>query len=1255
MRFGDQSLESLPPQAVSLLSYLIVHRDRPQTRDLLAGRFWSELSEDRARKRLSNSLWQIKNATKAAGIPELLIATPSSIRVTTEYAISVDFEDFESQLTEFDREIRTRQLRGVLADRLSAVVDEYPGDFLSGHYDDWIEPERTRISDRYHGALGHLINLHKSRSQYEVALRFAVTLVQQEPLREDLHQEVMRLHALLGQASAAQRQFDICRRFLESELGVEPSAETIELMERIRTDAPSPAANDSQSPGTAAQLVGRLRELTILRGRVDELVNGAGGVVLVEGDPGIGKTRLMEEFIDAADWRGVRILQAGHTELSKMRPYEALREVLAPTVTGIRGEHLMEVVEPVWLRQASEVLPELERLIDGLDANMPLNPDEEPSRMSEALARVILAQGGLNPTLIVLEDIHWCDDDSMQVLGQLGTRLARSGVLLCLTYRRFEAEQSHSVWSGISKLEALASGSRLVVGPLNNSEVRELIAAEAGPTGPRGSTVSELVELTDGNPLYILESLRNPGVTQFDGADNDERLGALELPAAVVQSMERRVRSQEPENLAVLQALATIAEPAPSRLVAEIAGLERRVTLEALNSVSDQGFVLDDEAGSCRFAHDQTRRVVYALMSATECAATHRRIYEAMERRALDQEGTPDSGQLAYHARLAGRMADAHHWHLVAAREALAVSGYRTAADHFGQADDAAEELRLPMADRAKDLLAFESALDVLGRRSEQTMLLKRLREVDLPLAAELALVEREVSLLINTDKPGEGAKLALSFVEQAKTAGESYGGLLTAVALARFRAGDFKGALAPAAEALDAANNAADRIAADTIIGKASVNLLDYEAGEEHLSRAAAEAKAIGDHRGEIEALNYLAGAKSKLGRYAEAHQLFTTTLELSRSIGYRMGEGASLVNLATSSMDRGQGGRALENFVDASEVFGSLDLGRGEAFVKLNSAILNHRLLGDDTAAADLASSAAVYFRSVGDNSHECLAMCALSSVDRRHGRRRLARRRLNDLMSRADTEDDIYGEVEVRRVLAKLDMDAGDWRAATVHLDRILQLADQYPLETVLPNALANRAYACVKLDDLARAATLGSRAMELNTTDTEETHLTAWLCGTVLQSLGDDEGAAHQFRLAFELLTTSLVGVPPDLVERSWSSVQEHVQILEDYERRFVSTIEVQVPALDAPMGRPLHSDEYVEVTLTVTQPSDWTVEQMAKRRQTRIQRVIGEAERQGGSLRVADLAEILAVSERTIKRDIAGLRGLGVPLRTRKGS
>ncbi|MGH1489156.1 MAG: AAA family ATPase [Acidimicrobiales bacterium] len=1258
--FGEYALESLPPQAVSLLSYLIVHRERPQTRDLLAGRFWSELPEDRARKRLSNSLWQIKNATSAAGIPELLVATPSSVQVTSDHPISVDSEDFENQLVEFEREIRTRQLRGVLADRLSAVVAEYPGDFLSGHYDDWIEPERARISDRYHGALGHLINLHKSRSQYDVALRFAATLVQQEPAREDLHREVMRLHALLGQASAAQRQFDVCRRVLKSEVGVEPSAETVELMERIKTDAPPPAPKELQADPSSSALIGRSGELALLRGRVDELVNGAGGVVLVEGNPGIGKTRLMEELVEAAEWRGIRVLQAGHSELSKMRPYEALREVLVTTVTGLRAEHLMEVVEPVWLRQAAEVLPELSRLIDGGDSNMPLHPDEEPSRMSEALARVILAQGGLGSTLVVLEDIHWCDDDSMQVLGQLGSRLARSGVLLCLTYRRFEAEQSHSVWSGISKLEALASASRLVVGPLNDAEVRELIAVEAGPAGPRGSSVAELVEQTDGNPLYILESIRNPGNTIYDDDQDDTSLGSLELPATVVKSLERRINALDGEKLAVLRALATLAEPAPSRMVAEIAGLERRITLEALSAVSGQGFVVDDESGICRFTHDQTRRVVYALMQADERAAIHLRIYEAIEREAIEREAlqgasTRHSEQLAYHARLAGRMSDAHRWHLVAAQEALAVNGYRTAADHFGQADDAAEELGLDMVVRAKDLLAFESALDVLGRRSEQTMLLKRLREVDLPLPTELALAEREVWLLINTDKPGEGARLALGFIDRAKQAGEAYDGLLTAVAVARYRAGEYKRAVDHATEAMQVATDSAAMVAAETILGKALVDLLDYETGEQHLARAAAEAETIGDHRGKIEALNYQAGAKSRVGRFADAQQLFATTLELSRAIGYRMGEGASLVNLASSSMARGQGGRALEYFADATEVFGSLDLGRGEAFVKLNSANLNHKLLGDDAVAADLASSAAVYFRSVGDTPLECLAMCVLSSVDRRHGRRRLARRRLNDLLARASADTDAYGEVEVRRVLSKLDMDGGDWRAAIVHLDRILELAETYSLETVLPSALANRAYASLMLEDLPRASTFGNRAMELNTADTEETHLTAWLCGTVFHKLGDEAVASAQFSLAHELLTTSLVGVPQDLVERSWSTVQEHVQILEAYERRFVSTVEMQVPAIDAPMGRALHSNEYVDVVLTVTEPQDWTVEQLTKRRQRRIQRLTEEAEEQGGLIRIVDLADALSVSDRTIKRDIAGLRDRGVSLRTRKSS
>lgn len=1248
VRFGEFTLGSLPPQAVSLLSYLIVHRDRPQTRDLLAGRFWSELPEDRARKRLSNSLWQIKDAAAASNLPTLLMSTPNSVQFTQEYDIEVDSEEFEAQLAECERELRTRQLRGILADRLAAVVAGYPGDFLSGHYHDWIEPERDRIRDRYHGALVHLIQLYKSRSQYDVALRFAATLVKQEPLREDLHREVMRLHALLGQTPAAERQFAICSQILLAELGVEPSAETVELIERIRTDAPSQALRELTVDREPTALIGRSQELSVLLGRADELLNGSGGVVLVEGDPGIGKTRLIEEFVEAADWRGLRVLSAGHTELSRMRPYETLREVLSGAVTGLRGEHLVEVIEPVWLQQASEVLPEMARLIDGADRRMPLHADEEPSRMGEALARVILAQGGLGPTLIVLEDMHWCDDDSMQVLGQLGSRLARSGVLLCLTYRRFEAEQSRSVWSGISKLEALPSGSRLVVGPLSGTEVRELITAQLGPGGLPGATVSELVGQTNGNPLYVLESVRNPGSLLQDIDSDDGRLSSLDLPATVVKSLEGRVGALGPDKLAVLRALAALAEPATAQVVAEIAGLARKPTLEALTAVAGQGFVVDDDSGVCKFAHDQTRRVIYELMTAEEKARTHECIYLALE-----AEGDHHPEQLAYHARLARRMGDAHHWHLVAAREALAVNGFRTAADHYGQADEAAQDLGMDLIDRARDLLAYEFALDVLGRRSEQTMVLKRLREVDLPLQLELELAEREVWLLLNTDEPEEAARLATSYVDRATRAGEDHVPLLTTVGVARYQAGDYRGAIGPCREALDAAADPAARIAAETTLGKALVDLLDFEVGEGHLARAAEEAETIGDHRGRIEALNYQAVAQFKLGRFADAEELFSTALELSRSIGYRWGEGTNLVNLAAINTARGQGGRALDYLVAATDVFGSLDQRRGEAFVKTNQAELNHRLLGDDDAAAELASSAAVYFRSVGDQPHECVAMCVLSSVDRRNGKRRLARRRLNDLLSRAINDGDANGEVEARRVLAKIETDGGDWRAAIVHLDQILRLGEEFPLESVLPSVLAQRAFAALMLENRSQAKAFTDRALALNMAGAEDAHLTAWTCGEVLRQLGDETGATEQFKLAHDLLTSSLQGLPPDLVDRSWTSIPEHARIAIDFERRFVSTVSAHIPAIGAPMGRSLNSDEYVDVVWTVAHPSDWKIEQPARRRQHRLERLTLEAEAQGGSARIVDLANALAVSERTIKRDIAELRARGTALKTRK--
>ncbi|MEL6984539.1 MAG: tetratricopeptide repeat protein, partial [Actinomycetota bacterium] len=519
-------------------------------------------------------------------------------------------------------------------------------------------------------------------------------------------------------------------------------------------------------------------------------------------------------------------------------------------------------------------------------------------------------------------------------------------------------------------------------------------------------------------------------------------------------------------------------------------------------------------------------------------------------------------------------------------------------------------------------------------------MLLKSLRELDLPRPLTITLAEREAWLLVNTDEPAEADRVATASLEEAKAADLPYVGLLNVIAVARYRAGDLEGTLVAADEALAEASTPADRIGAETIRGKALVDLFRHDEGKVHLTRAATEAEAIGDARAEIEAVNYLAVTEFTAGRYKQAEQTFREALELSEAIGYRWGEGLNLVNLATLHAVQGQGGQALELFNRANEILGSLDYRRVESIVKYNLADLNHRLLGDDEEAVDLARSAAVYFRSVGAEPNECRAMTILSSIDVRHGRRRLARRRLNDLLARTDDIGDVAGRVEVRRVLATLEADGGDLWAAANHLDDVLKLGEDYPLDTVLPNVLAHRAVLASDLGDRDTATALVDQALELNMVGLELAHITAWRCAMALDALGREREATEQFRLAYDMLAASLRGLSPTVADRSRVVIPEHAQIVEQYERRFAISKQVTLPATDAPLGRPLRHDEMVDITWTVSDPEDWTHESPGDRRRQRLVRIVGQANGLGASPRIADLADAAAVSERTVKRDLA---------------
>ncbi len=245
LRLGDHAIGSLPSQSSSsLLAYLILNRDREHTRDVLAGRFWSDATEERARRRLSNSLWQIRQSTRELGV-ELLTTTANAVGFNPAIEVVLDVEILDQRLDELDRESLSGSDMARVAE-LSAVVAGNTGELLSGYHDEWIHEERERIRRRNRAALSQLVVLTTSQGEYEVALRHALSLVAEEPFNEKMQQQVLQLYALSGQPSGAQRHYQQLVQELRDELGVSPTAETDALMARITEEAAAGAFAESE-------------------------------------------------------------------------------------------------------------------------------------------------------------------------------------------------------------------------------------------------------------------------------------------------------------------------------------------------------------------------------------------------------------------------------------------------------------------------------------------------------------------------------------------------------------------------------------------------------------------------------------------------------------------------------------------------------------------------------------------------------------------------------------------------------------------------------------------------------------------------------------------------------------------------------------------------------------------------------------------------------------------------------------------------
>ncbi|MGQ0571697.1 MAG: AAA family ATPase [Armatimonadota bacterium] len=406
-----------PARLQGLFAYLVLHRGRPQSRAHLAALFWPESTDGQARTNLRRLVLDLRRAVPR---PERHVHIDHHVLQWLESSpLRLDVEEFQ---------------RGVRADAslgdLEQAVVLYRGDLLPECYDDWVIPERERLRQVYFQAVERIVVGLEAQRDYRGAIRYARLLLQHEPMEEATYRHLMRLHALNGDRTGAVRIYHACVTALQRDLGVAPSPATQKAYERIlAVDTLAAHAPTMATPQALPPLVGRADEWARLQQAWHARQSR---VVLLRGEAGVGKSRLAEELLTWAGRQGIATVRVGC--------YAAEAELAyAPVASLLRARPLPQV-GPEWRRELARLLSEVSMGNPTGDLPDPITEGWQRQRFFEGTARALLVD---QPLLVVIDDLQWCDKESLEWFHFL-TRVDPAAPMLLLgTVRTEETDASH--------------------------------------------------------------------------------------------------------------------------------------------------------------------------------------------------------------------------------------------------------------------------------------------------------------------------------------------------------------------------------------------------------------------------------------------------------------------------------------------------------------------------------------------------------------------------------------------------------------------------------------------------------------------------------------------------------------------------------------------------------------------------------------------------------------------------------------------
>ncbi|MBI1743390.1 tetratricopeptide repeat protein [Candidatus Acetothermia bacterium] len=1091
----DGHLLTFPTQKVKeLFAYLVTYHTHTHPRAVLAGLLWGDSEEEKAKINLRKTLSLLRKLLDSqADQRPWLDSSGGALRFNPKAG------EFWFDVTEFERSIAegTKAKNPEILERALAL---YRGPFLRGIYSDWALLETERLQLLYLDALEQLAELYQAQHEHAKALHAWKKTLHAVPWHERAHRELMTLYALAGDRAAALSQYNDYVEVLQTELKATPLPEMRALYERLKQGRPIEPVKVMELPADLP-FVGRERERATLKTLWQNVLQGQGQTVLIEGEVGVGKTSFVQHFItqierplpqpgsevtkEAEGGERVYVLYGSCHALGGELPYQPLLQAIREGLRGVSNE-ILEAIPALWRSELIQFIPELHEQFPELKANPELPLAQGKTRFFSALTGFFESFARERPLVFFLDDLQWADPATLEYLSSLVTQLKKLPILLLGTYRAEEALENTPLRAWLDALGPGRSYQPITLSRLSRDEIERLLEGWLGAGA--GQAIPLLHSETEGNPLFVRElvySLTQSGwLYQDDGVQwklTGTEISPMQFPESLRELIHASLR-RAPERARGLLGLAAVIRRAFDLAVLQkILRQPEEKLLKSLDGLRRAGLLVERE-GHYRFYHEMFRQVVYEELSADHRRLWHRQVGQALE--ALYPDRLDEwAGELALHFERAGQLAKALNYAEKAAGYAHRTYAYEAALEFYDKVRALAEATKNEQEYIVRVCCDRAQIFNRLGRRVEQ--------EAELRAAAAGALRARDQERLrlrdmwadfyMNTGRYSQALQEAQTMLEEAR-----------------------------------ALSNRDMESRAHLQIGLAHLNLGEYPQAIEHFETAAELFKEMSHMDSLGRTLTNLGIAYWYLGEHSRALDLYQKAYEIALQTSDRLGQGRALTNLGIVHKNLRELRKASQCYEQAHRIWQEIGDRNAESHTLVNLGSL-HLMQGEMNQAQEYLTQACALSRQI--ENPQGLAI-ALHYLGRLYGE-----------------QYEEYGE-------------------ALRYEDEACALAERVGLKALMIHIFSVSAKFCARLGQQAEALARSERALSLlrGSQGTQDPQLIYWNHYELLKFLGQagSEPARSALQSAYETLRKQAQAIINPKQRETFLAIPDHQQIVQAWE-------------------------------------------------------------------------------------------------------